>query len=569
MQDPVTGNTVVFNGAIFNFRDLKRQMAGRVERYRSDTDTEALLYSYGVYGRACLDQWRGMFAVAIWDTQRRELFLVRDRLGIKPLYWYKSPAGLFAFASEVRALLASGLVPRESDPRGVCSYLAYGAVQAPWTMIQGVRSLLPGHYLVVRDGTVAEEGRYWEPAVAKHSVAKSREQVIAETRERLIDAVDACLIADAPLGAFLSGGIDSSALVALMGRARPKSVRTLSVVFEEGGFSEAEYSRLVAKKWGTDHREVVLTAGDVLAMLPKALEAMDQPTIDGVNTYVVARAAKASGLTVALSGLGGDEVFGGYSTFRRLPILRGIAHAASRLPSGLRRAAADVAEAVPWRGATGDKVRELIDRAQDTTDAFLIARTLFAAEARVRLRAVCGGGEEQSGLDHKVLTELRRRVDGLDTFAQVSMLELATYTTNMLLRDTDVMSMAHSLEIRVPFLDHLLVEHVMSLPSEVKRGTSPPKALLAAAMGDDVPRPIVGRTKMGFTLPWEQWLRGALCDELESVLADLAGDPSAPIAPVAGASLWEAFKAGRAGVTWSRVWSLYVLRKWWQRTGLQ
>ena len=172
-------------------------------------------------------------------------------------------------------------------------------------------------------------------------------------------------------------------------------------------------------------------------------------------------------------------------------------------------------------------------------------------------------------MDHKVWTELRRRVDGLDTFAQVSMLELATYTTNMLLRDTDVMSMAHSLEIRVPFLDHLLVEHVMSLPSEVKRGTSPPKALLAAAMGDDVPRPIVGRTKMGFTLPWEQWLRGALCDELESVLADLAGDPSAPIAPVAGASLWEAFKAGRAGVTWSRVWSLYVLRKWWQRTGLQ
>jgi asparagine synthase (glutamine-hydrolysing) len=316
MLDPETGNCITYNGETYNFKELSDAIGANS---RSGSDTEVVLNAYCAFGADVFSKLRGMFALAIWDNENRQLLLARDRFGIKPLYYYVCNDFLL-FASELRALVATGLVPRKLSRPGLDSYLANGSVAAPLTIVDGVRQLLPGHHLRVRANESGElEYTTTKFATDFHGSARTetREEAVVQLRAELEESVRMHLVSDVPLGVFLSGGMDSSALVALMSKVSRQRPKTFSVVFEETDLSEENYSRLVAQRFATDHCEIRLTEQQLLDMLPDAIAALDQPTMDGINTFVVSKAVKNAGVTVALSGLGGDELFAGYPSFRR------------------------------------------------------------------------------------------------------------------------------------------------------------------------------------------------------------------------------------------------------------
>jgi asparagine synthase (glutamine-hydrolysing) len=364
MHDPETGNWITYNGETYNFKELRRELGGE---WASNTDTEVVLRAYRRWGADAFRRLRGMFALAIWDNQRKRLILARDPLGIKPLYYYAAKDQLI-FASELRALLASGLVPRRLSAAGLDSYLANGSVAAPLTIIDGVRQLLPGHYLE------SVEFKEIEFAVPRSDeVPDCRDEAVARLRAGLEESVRAHLVSDVPLGVFLSGGMDSSALVALMSRISEQRPKTFSVVFDEATFTEAPFSRAVAARFQTDHTEITLNEDRLLSILPEALAAIDQPTMDGINTFVVSQAVKNAGITVALSGLGGDELFAGYPSFRRALKL----HSLSRTARRVLRAALSV---VRNGSVQRHKFRQLMNSEGTPADVYRISRQLFSNE---------------------------------------------------------------------------------------------------------------------------------------------------------------------------------------------
>jgi asparagine synthase (glutamine-hydrolysing) len=535
MHDPETGNWITYNGETYNFKELRRELGGE---WASNTDTEVVLRAYRRWGADAFRRLRGMFALAIWDNQRKRLILARDPLGIKPLYYYAAKDQLI-FASELRALLASGLVPRRLSAAGLDSYLANGSVAAPLTIIDGVRQLLPGHYLE------SVEFKEIEFAVPRSDeVPDCRDEAVARLRAGLEESVRAHLVSDVPLGVFLSGGMDSSALVALMSRISEQRPKTFSVVFDEATFTEAPFSRAVAARFQTDHTEITLNEDRLLSILPEALAAIDQPTMDGINTFVVSQAVKNAGITVALSGLGGDELFAGYPSFRRALKL----HSLSRTARRVLRAALSV---VRNGSVQRHKFRQLMNSEGTPADVYRISRQLFSNEL---------GGP---GCAAPTITPGWGR-HPVDVVNEISRLELSGYMSNTLLRDTDAMSMAHSLEVRVPFVDTRLVDYVLSLPGawKLNHGTKGPKPLLADALADLLPRDFLARPKMGFTLPFERWLQQNLRTEVSSVLEDASMLSVPALNSAAVQKLWRNFLQKPRAVGWSRPWSLYVLAKW-------
>ncbi|MCI0665816.1 MAG: asparagine synthase (glutamine-hydrolyzing), partial [Acidobacteria bacterium] len=339
MCDGVTGNWITYNGEVFNFRDVRKKLEQRGVSFHSESDTEVLLKGYGMLGHAAIADWRGMFALGFWNARERELSLVRDRFGIKPIYYYRDDAN-FIFASEVRSLLATGFVPRKLSRATLESYLAYGSVQQPLTIIENIYAVLPGHILKYKDGKITENP-YWELCADFIPQQNGDEDEISEEiSELLLEAVRLRLVSDVPVGVFLSGGIDSSSVVALMRRATTTEIKSFSVYFKEQDFSEQLYAEQVARHYGTDHSSILVTEDEILARLPAALRAMDQPSIDGINTYVVSEATARAGLKVAVSGLGGDEVFAGYGFFRTVARDEQLRLKVKNVPAGLRRAAA-------------------------------------------------------------------------------------------------------------------------------------------------------------------------------------------------------------------------------------
>jgi asparagine synthase (glutamine-hydrolysing) len=535
MHDPETGNWITYNGETYNFKELRRELGGE---WASNTDTEVVLRAYRRWGADAFRRLRGMFALAIWDNQRKRLILARDPLGIKPLYYYAAKDQLI-FASELRALLASGLVPRRLSAAGLDSYLANGSVAAPLTIIDGVRQLLPGHYLE------SVEFKEIEFAVPRSDeVPDCRDEAVARLRAGLEESVRAHLVSDVPLGVFLSGGMDSSALVALMSRISEQRPKTFSVVFDEATFTEAPFSRAVAARFQTDHTEITLNEDRLLSILPEALAAIDQPTMDGINTFVVSQAVKNAGITVALSGLGGDELFAGYPSFRRALKL----HSLSRTARRVLRAALSV---VRNGSVQRHKFRQLMNSEGTPADVYRISRQLFSNEL----------GRPRSAPPTITPGWGRHPVDVVN---EISRLELSGYMSNTLLRDTDAMSMAHSLEVRVPFVDTRLVDYVLSLPGawKLNHGTKGPKPLLADALADLLPRDFLARPKMGFTLPFERWLQQNLRTEVSSVLEDASMLSVPALNSAAVQKLWRNFLQKPRAVGWSRPWSLYVLAKW-------
>src|SRR5438309_3542654 len=574
---------VIFNGELYNYRDLRERLSLFGHRFTTQSDTEILVHAWEEWGEDALTELRGMFAFALLDLRGRYatapiLFLARDPLGIKPLYYTQTPDG-FAFASEVRALLASGAVPKRLSQDAVTAYLLFGSISEPVTLVEGVFSLPPGHRMLLH---VPERRRtprarpWWDPAVSPAAREPRKPHDLPSAgkplRPLLEDAVRTHLIADVPVGLFLSSGLDSGAIAGLAAQAR-HGIESFTLTFPGTAFDEAELARLAAKRFKTRHTEVPLSGEAVLARLDEALGALDQPTMDGINTYFVSWAAKQIGLKVALSGLGGDELFAGYPTFADTPRLSRLIRCAWFVPAPVRRMTAPLVAVLASRQRSPDAARKTA-AAWAYPDAlphpYYFARTLFppgqlerVIEPRFRPSTV---GADGVTLEPTWLGWLERTADEarkLESVGGISWLEMRTYMASTLLRDTDTVSMGRSLEVRVPLLDTPLVEFVGSLPAAARRRPGARNALLVEALGGLLPQEILGQRKRTFTLPWEEWLRGPLRARMEASFADPAPPLASYLRQGGVRSVWADFLAGKT--TWSRPWSLYVLNEWCRR----
>jgi asparagine synthase (glutamine-hydrolysing) len=557
MADPTSQVVLTYNGEIYNFRELRRELERSGYPFRSHTDTEVILALYLREGPEMCRYLRGMFALALWDGRTRRLVLARDRLGIKPLY-YAHRDGRWVFASEIRAIRASGLLSMPVDPVGLAAFLRLGSVPGPLTAFEGVRELPPASLLVVGNEGAGVSRPYWEvPLPDEGPRPRSATASVEELRRLLHDAVARHLVSDVPLGVFLSGGVDSGAIVAMMREAGHERIRTFSVTFPEAEFDEGTDAARVAERHGTEHTAAEVRGEDVARELDRVVAAMDQPTIDGVNTYYVSRVTRASGTIVALSGLGGDELFGGYPSFRQIPRLLAWQRATALLGSARTILGAALAVVPSPRSA---KLRESLTQPPTIQSAYLAVRGLLSREEVTSLLRPGPLRDAARELDAAMALSALAPALPEDPVAATGVLELRGYLHNQLLRDTDAMSMAHSLEVRVPFLDHPLVEFAAALPGWLRANGRPPKWLLLDALGERLPED-VGRPKRGFTFPLGRWIRGPLRPRVEEALQDGRGI----FRPEAVAELRAQVEAGRAH--WSRLWAPVVLARWLRQVG--
>ncbi len=503
--------TVVFNGEIYNHHDLHARLARGGHRLATRSDTETLVHLYEDEGVGMLDSLRGMFAFAIWDARRQQLFVARDRLGIKPLYYRDTPDGV-AFASELRAILADGTFRPAIDPASIAMYLSFGYVPDPWSVLQGVRKLPPAHYLTwSRDAGIGIQ-RYWSASRPELPRA-DEEEVIEELRRLLDDAVRCHLESEVPLGAFLSGGIDSSTVVALMSRAMDRRVQTFSIGFDESEFNEAPHAGAVASAIGTDHTELIVRP-DVDSLVEDVVGGFDEPFSDSsaLPTLLVSHLARQK-VTVALSGDGGDELFGGYT--RYLGALRSRAVRGRTLRRLLRGAALLLPPGTQGRGWLLNRTRGRRGRYAGN-----IALPLPVAEGGVALEEVA---RRVAPFD-TLLDPWFERAAGRDFASQMMLVDLETYLPGDILTKVDRMSMAVSLEARVPLLDHHVVEFAAALPSRFKMRDGTGKWILRRAVEGLVPPRVLQKPKQGFALPLVHWFRTTLRHRLQALQR-----PDAPI----------------------------------------
>ena len=552
---------IVYNGELYNYKELKfelqRSVQGTNERpsiFATNTDTEVIIAAYSRWGKNCVSRFNGMFAFAIWDKQDKVLFIARDRLGIKPLY-YSVNENRLVFSSEIRALLESGEVPRKLSYEGLVDYLRYLTVNAPVTMVEGVKMLMPGHIAVWKNGYF-EINKYWslKENINYSSKGKDYQQICTDIRDLFFKSVERRLIADVPFGAFLSGGIDSSIVVAAMSNVSQSQVKTFSVVFDESEFSEARYANLVAKRYNTEHQEILLRPEDFLADSPNALAAFDHPSGDGTNTYTVSKATKKAGITMALSGLGGDELFCGYETFKRNYELEK-KYWLNFVPRVFRKAGGEIYK-VKNKSIAADKIAELLAKPSVNFEyAYPISRQVLS-------------DSQISGLLNKFDLPLNsvykfvRLMDFNDSkriLTKYSIAEISTYMQNVLLRDTDQMSMASALEVRVPFLDYTLVEYVLGVEDKY-RYPHTQKKLLTDSLGDLIPKEIIEKPKQGFDIPFRNWMKNELktfCEENLKHLSELNCFNQHAVT-----ALWNRFLSNDSKITWARIWILVVLGHW-------
>lgn len=558
---------IVYNGELYNFRELKlelqRVVSGSGQQsyfFQTNTDTEVIIAAYARWGSDCLKRFNGMFAFAIWDTVKNELFIARDRLGIKPLYYFYT-AGVLGFSSEIRSLLAAEIIPKKLDADALVDYMRYQTVHAPSTIVKGVKMLLPGHFLELKEEKLVIK-KYWDlnDSIKRDADNKTYEAVCADVNNLLTKAVERRLIADVPFGAFLSGGIDSSAIVGLMSKVSSDRIKTFTVTFDESEFSEAKYANLIAKKFNTDHHELKLNPSDFLAELPHALKSMDHPSGDGPNSYVVSKATKNAGITMALSGLGGDELFAGYDVFNRASSLNRKGWI-NLFPQFSRSLGGTILSKVK-PGIASEKIAELLKQPKVGFHSFYpLSRQVLSDKKIMELLRT----SELPANKVAAFLEQQTAQPANHNLAEVSIAEISTYMQNVLLRDTDQMSMAHALEVRVPFIDYTLVEYVLGIPDKYK-GMITPKKLLVDSLGDLLPSEIVNRPKMGFTFPWKNWMKMELKSFCEQRMKSLSLRKE--FEKEAVLKLWTGFLADDPRISWSRVWHLVVLENWLQENGI-
>jgi asparagine synthase (glutamine-hydrolysing) len=574
MIDPATGQVIVFNGEIYNYVELRERLAAEGQAVGSTGDTAVMLRALGLHGAEAVRWLRGMFTFACWDPRRRELLLARDPLGIKPLYLVRNrdPAAGWsvAFASEVRTLLASGLIgtPR-LDPRAVASMVWNGYVVGPGTAVAGIELLWPGRLLALDCG--GEERRsedFWTVPAAPSGepMDEGRLSAILEETLRLH------LASDVPLAVFLSGGIDSSAIANLAQRAARTPIHTFTLAFEEQELNEGPIARRIAEAIGTQHREVVLSEGHFVDHLEAALDSLDQPTFDGLNAYYMSHAIRAAGFTVALSGTGGDELFGGYSSFRDLPVLRRWSRRLRWVPRDLQVGAASLGTS--WLRRSGGaippqtrwaKLPEMVRRGDDLLALYQLAYALFLPDFQRELLGPGLADALRDGLTPAMRERLAAETRSRSPLSAISVMEERLFLGERLLRDNDVASMAASLEQRVPLVDQVLFESVDRVPDEARYQPISKKAMLRRIGLRGLDPTLFDRPKSGFVLPFDRWIRRGLREVMDRTLRDpLAVEPTG-LDPGAVGRLWRAFLEGAPGMYWSRVWAVYALIRWCHR----
>jgi asparagine synthase (glutamine-hydrolysing) len=545
---------VVQNGEIYNYRELKRELEGRGHRFATDCDTEVLVHGYEEWGDAFAERLRGMFAIALWDKRRLRLLLARDRFGIKPLY-YRHVEGGLSFASELKAMLEQPGFSREIDPQAVSAYLAFNSIPAPLTIFKEARKLPPGHLLAWEGGEVALR-RFARPGPTSEIRSGSADDLAAELREVLDDSVRAHLVADVPVGVLLSGGVDSGGLAALASRRAGEPLRTFSIGFEEEGFDELSRARLVAERYGTDHHELVLRPNAV-ELLPKLVEAFDEPFGDSsaLPTYLVSELA-VSEVKVALSGEGGDELFGGYYTY--------VADLLARRVGRLAALARPLAEALPSRtdrvGFDYKAKRFARAAALPPLERHHGWKEIFSSQARTELAGP--GASAWDPLD--LYRERYAETAGAAPLARMQDVDLGIYLVDDLLVKTDRLSMAHSLELRVPFLDQKVAEFAFSLPTKLKVRGLGKKRLLRQALAPLLPREIVHGRKQGFSIPIAAWLRGPLEPFAREVLAPSAIARQGLLDPAAVTPILDRHCSGQEDLS-RQIWGLMALTLWFDR----
>ncbi|MES2618282.1 MAG: asparagine synthase (glutamine-hydrolyzing) [Bacteroidota bacterium] len=530
---------IVFNGEIYNFNTLKQQLSDYP--FQTHTDTEVIIAAYQKWGDDFVQYLDGMFAIALYDVNKGSLMLVRDRLGVKPLYYAITEEGTLLFASEIRSILASGMIKRSLNTQALGNYLTFQSTIGQQTLINGVKMMDAGTYGIFKNGHLTFQ-HYWQISAAQREDHMPYENVKNDVRNLVMEAVGKRLIADVPLGAFLSGGIDSSAVVAAM-KAHSSDVNTFNINFSEENFSEAKYARMIANKFGTKHTQIDLQPSDFMALIPQALLSLDYPSTDGANTYVVSKAVKDAGISVAISGIGGDEWFGGYPVFKMLN-----GHTFDKykkLPLSLRRIVAGGLRTFN-HNYSKDKQLELLSGSISDETAYYAIRKLFSGS---QISTILN---EYDGFDNTHYPKSSH-------YSDISVSEWNNYLMPVLLRDTDQMGMAHALEIREPLLDYKLVNYVLSLPDHYKNGATP-KSLFVDAMGDLLPAEIVNRPKMGFVLPWEKWLKQEMKSTVDEGLNALCNHPAFNAMTIR--EMRNNYFEGKQHIRWNMIWNLAVLGNW-------
>jgi asparagine synthase (glutamine-hydrolysing) len=572
MVDPVTGHAIAFNGEIYNYLELRDRLSAEGQTFASTGDTAVLLRALATHGLDAVRWLRGMFAFALWDPAARRLVLARDPLGIKPLYvaLSRDPAAgwSLAFASELRALLASGLLgsPR-LDPSAVASVVWNGFVVGPSTAIEGVELLSAGHLLELdgRSGT-SRTREFWEipPPAADAPLDEERLAHLLEDDVRLH------LASDVPLAVFLSGGVDSSAVANLAQRASQTPIHTFTLAFEEQELNEGPVARRVAAAIGTSHQELLLTEGHFVERLDAALDSLDQPTFDGLNSWYLSHAIRSAGFTVALAGTGGDELFGGYAHFRSV-------HAFHRLASALRWLPRDALAAAASLGTSGfgvaeippqtrwAKLPDMLRRGDDLLALYQLAYALFLPRFQRELVGSDVADTLADGLPRAMRERLTKETRARTPVSALSVLEQRLFLGERLLRDNDVASMAASLEQRVPLVDQVLVASVQRLPDAARYEAFGKKAILRRIGLKGLDPALFDRPKSGFVLPFDRWIRRGLRTAMDETLRDPQATKAAGLDPEAVRRLWQGFLDEAPGLYWSRVWAVYVLVRWCQR----
>jgi asparagine synthase (glutamine-hydrolysing) len=583
MQTPDGQIAIIYNGELYNFREERRLLETRGYKFESNSDTEVVLRMYEHYGYDFVLRMRGMFALAIYDKRRgpghERLLLARDHMGIKPLLYTRAGSRL-VFASEIKALLASKLVAPEIDPVALRLLLTYGSVYQPRTILRGVRMLLPAHRLILEHGRERIE-RYWSLGLDRREGMRHRpyDALVEEMADVLEESVRLQMISDVPLGAFLSGGVDSSLLVALMARQVGENrVKTFSVGFEDEGrdIDETDDAERTARHIGTDHTRVVVTSNEVRSRINHIAYALDQPSVDGVNSYFISLAARKA-VTVAISGTGGDELFAGYPWFAQM-VLNEIGSEGQPWKVLARTALAPAVRLSVFDSLPAGRLRRRVEQLRYTTDfrtRYVGTYHIFGGEGTARVLAPALRAEAQAGRSAYYDLRATDELPHASCIERVTCVCLRGYTTNQLLRDIDAVSMSHSLEVRVPYLDPSVADAALSLPDQAKLGDvrqlaarpelSSYRELGAKRILLDVgrrllPRDFDAQPKRGFSMPFDSWLRGALRDVMLDTLSQQSVRRRGLFNETSVAATKDKFLSGNG--TWPQPWLLMMVELW-------
>jgi len=543
MKDLISGNRITFNGEIYNYQEIKRDLEQKGEVFFSNSDTEVLLVGYRVYGfKELLNKLRGMFAFIIWDEQKQKIFAARDPLGIKPLYFTNEETILIS--SEVSALKKTGLIKSKISNDAINSYLAYGSVQPPLTIFEGIFALLPGHYITISlTKGVSEQRQYF-------SWKRSRNEFINTTRKALNMSIKRHLVSDVPIGILLSGGFDSTAIASLASKYSKESLTSFTMNFTEyPEMSELKEAKLISERLGLDHKIINIRKEQVISLLPEFYKSMDQPSEDGLNIFLISRFINKAGIKVCLHGAGGDEIFGGYPSFYDVPLLMKLKYIPQTIKSFL-------SIFFIGNGVFNQKMNSLLKSDSSLLEIFLLRRTLMSSSQRKKLFNY--ESKAYLGTTQEWLSMVQEAIYDKSTQVAISTLELLQYSSNKLMVDGDVMSMANGVELRVPFLDIDLVKSAHQLNKSI-----PNRSYMKSELVDsvkDFPIDLINRSKKGFTLPIKHWLKDLFKKDLERSKSALIS--KAKFNAEALDLFFEKNNITRNNQNWLRVWQLFVLGIW-------